>query len=390
MPHPLPTPSSSTIDAKLWDAGYNNACTPGAPHELDFLRGFHDLPSLTQLRDWLQSNCNSKIRLTSVWQDKYGNVVPKPVAPGQHYNYQEIADLAVFVRDARNNLSIDWMWLLQAKVVTNSSDPLPTGKSTDREIYLYESMPDFTWYGKQSLGYKFRLKKDFPGPTADYKHWSFLCFRCNEQQTPSNKFIDVRWPGSSSRGLAVASFCGELLELVTHFSVRPVPANVYGAPITPHSEWEKLAQQILHKPKLVPQYGHASRVRGKKADVLICAMLAESNAGVPIWIDAKGHYCWAGCEICFADSLSQAVRYSSISTGFDNYRSNFELSQPMQAKWEAAERELGGGYGDSERDNGGRLPPMGDDQSNDEDGGGGAKLTLFVDVAFEDARKPIA
>ncbi len=35
--------------------------------------------------------------------------------------------------------------------------------------------------------------------------------------------------------------------------------------------------------------------------------------------------------------------------------------------------------------NGGREPPRGGDQRDGEDGGAGAKLTLFVDVASKDA-----
>ena len=97
--------------AVLWDSGYNNARSPGTPDELDFLRGFHDLASLTLLRNWLQANSGSNIRLTSVWQDKYGNVVPNPLAPGKQYHYQEVADLAIIVRDAHNSQSSAWMWL---------------------------------------------------------------------------------------------------------------------------------------------------------------------------------------------------------------------------------------------------------------------------------------
>lgn len=375
------------MDADLWDSGFNNARSPGNPTELDFLRGFHDLASLTLLRNWLQANSGSKIRLTSVWQDKYGNVVPDPLAPGQQYNYQEVADLAVIVRDAHNIQASAWMWLLQAKVVSNSSSQLPVGNSTDREIYLYESMPDFTWHGKQSLGFKFQLKKNFPGPTADYKHWSFLCFRGNAQPCLSNKFIDVRWPGSPSSGLAVASFCDELLELVTHFSVRSVPANVYGAPLARHPEWEKLAQQILHKAQLKPQFGHASRVKGQKADVLVCAMLAERYAGTPRWIDARGHNCGAGCGICFPGVRSKDILYSSISTGFDEYRPEFDLSLAMREKWDTAEGESGDGNGDDWQGDGGKEPPMGGDQRDGEDGGAGAKLTLFADVVAAEAGK---
>lgn len=204
---------------------------------------------------------------------------------------------------------------------------------------------------------------------------------------PSNKFIDVRWPGSSSVRPAVTSFCDELLELVTHFSVRPVPANIYGAPLKHHPEWEKLAQQILHKAQLKPQFGHASRVKGQKADVLICAMLAESSAGMPMWLNALGRYCKAGCNICFPGACSDDIFYSSISTGFDGYQPNFDLSREMQMKWDMAEEESRSWKGDELQDDGGREPPRGGDQRDGEDGGAGAKLTLFVDVASTDAGK---
>lgn len=375
------------MDADLWNFGYNHARSPQNPHELDFLRGFHDLAALTLLRNWLQANSGSNIRLTSVWQDKYGNVVPNPLAPGQRYNYQEVADLAIIVRDAQNSQASAWMWLLQAKVVNNSSSQLPAGDSTDREIYLYESMPDFTWHGKQSLGFKFQLQKDFPGPAANYKHWSFLCFRENAQPCPSNKFIDVRWPGSLSKGLAVSSFCDELLELVTHFSVSPVPTNLYGTPLANHPEWEKLAQQILHKAQLKPQFGHPSRVKGQKADVLMCAMLVESHPGTAMWIDAKGHNCRADCNICFPAARSEDILYSSISTGFNGYQPKFDPSLAMREKWDAGEGESRTVNGDGGQGNGGRKPPRGDDQRDGEDGGAGAKLTLFVDVAAEEAGK---
>lgn len=364
------------MDADIWDSGVNNARSPGSPGELDFLRGFHDLTSLTQLRNWLQKNSGSSIRLTSVWQDKYGNVVPKSFPSGQRYNYQEVADLAVIVRDAQNNHASAWMWMLQAKVVKSSRSRLPPGHSTDREIFLYESMPDFTWHGKQSQGFLFQLRKDFGGTAANYKHWSFLCFGESSQLPSSNKFIDVRWPGSASSGPTVTSFCDELLELITHFSAQPVSKNVYGAPLTGNPEWEKLAKQILHKAQLKSQVGHASRVMGKKADVLVCAMMAELAARVPIWIDAQGQICRACCGVCFPGTRPEDILYSSISTGFDRVHPQFELSRAMREKWNEMEGESRNGNGD-----GGGEPPMGDDQRDDEDGRAGAKLTLFVDVA---------
>lgn len=386
MPHPTPTPPAEDMDAILWDFGYKNARSTGNPNELDFLRGFHDLSSLTLLKNWLQENSGSNIRLTSVWQDKYGYVVPDPLAPGQEYNYQEIGDLAVIVRDAYNRPASDWMWLLQAKVVSSSSAPLPAGNSTAREIYLYESMPDFTWHGKQSQGHKFQLKNDFKCPSSDYKHWSFLCFRENAMPSPGNKFIDVRWPGTPSSRLRVTSFCDELLELITHFSVRPAPADVYGAPLEHHPEWEKLAQQIQHKAKLKPQLGHASKVKWQKGDVLI-SLLAEGNASTQYWFDALGNFCSAGCNICFPGACSNDISHSFISTNFDGHQPNLGLPQDMQDKWDAAEEESRYRKSDEWQSDRGKEPPRGGDHRDGEDGGAGAKLTLVVDVANTDAGK---
>lgn len=368
------------MDAELWESGYNNARIPGNPHELDFLRGFHNLTFLTSLRNWLQVNSGFQIQLTSVWQDKSGNVVPNPLAPGQHYKYQEIADLAVIVRDAVNSQASARMWLLQAKVVDNSSSSLPAGDSTAREIYLYESMPDFTWHGQDSLGFHFQLKNDFIGSVANYKHWSFLCFRENTQPPPANKFVDVRWPGAVSGGLAVASFCDELLELVTHFPVQPAPANVYGAPLALNPEWKKLAQQILYKAAQKPQSGHASMIKGQKASILMCAMLAEDHIGKPMWIDSQGHFCLAGCTACFNVSDPEDPPYAFLSTGFNGYQPRFNLSLNLQKNLEVEvdSRTVNKGWSGG---NGGDKPPRGDGQGEGEDGGAGAKLTLFVDVA---------
>lgn len=374
------------MDADIWDSGYNHARISGYPDELDFLRGFHNLGSLNRLRNWLQTYSGSNVRLTSVWQDKYGNVVPSPLAPGPQYKYQEVADLAIIVRDAQNRHTSAWMWLLQAKVTSNSRGRLPPGNSTDREIYLYESMPPFTWHGKQSLRFTFQLQKDFRGPVEHYKHWSFLCFRENAQPIPADKFIDVRWPGSLLLPVVpVASFCDELLKLVTHFSVGSAQVTTYGAPLAPHPEWEKLAQQILYQAHLKPQFGHASRVKGQQADVLMCAMLAESRAGMLMWTDAEGRNCDAACDICFPGISSEGILYSSISTGFDQYDPEFDLSQAMQEKWDTAGSKSRDENREKGNDDGGSEPPGGGDQGDGVDGGSGAKLTLFVDVAKREA-----
>ncbi|WP_448129669.1 hypothetical protein [Stenotrophomonas rhizophila] len=375
------------MDAELWDCGYKQARSPSDPHELDFLRGLHDQSSLIRLRDWLEKNSGSQVRITSVWQDKYGNVVPDPLAPGQDYNYQEVADLAIIVRNAQNKSASTWMWLLQAKVVENSSSELPPGESTEREIYLYESMPEFTWHGKNSLGFNFHLKKDFPGSAASYRHWSFLCFRENTNPCPSEKFVDVRWPGSLSNVLSVVSFCGELLYLVVNLSRHPAPPDAYGAPLSGNPEWEKLARQILHKANVQPQSGHASKVKGEKANVLACAMLAEQNVGKVIWADRRDHLCFAGCGVCFPGGCSDDIPYSSMSTGFKKYQPDFDLSSTMDEMWNSHGNRSRSSEEDERRVNDRGGPPRNGDQHDGEDGGGGVKLTLFVDLARVEAER---
>ena len=106
-------------------------------------------------------------------------------------------------------------------------------------------------------------------------------------------------------------------------------------------------------------------------------MLAERYVGQPIWLDALGNYCKAGCAFCFPGANSKDdMLYSFLSTGFDGYQPDFDLSQDMQEKWDIAEEELRYKEGDN-----GREPPSDGDQRDGEDGGAGAKLTLFVDVA---------
>lgn len=382
MTHQNFHPNAAYMDAKLWDFGFKNARSLGNPQELDFLRGLHDLANLSALRDWLQTNSGIDVRITSIWQDKYGNVVPNPLAPGQQYKYQELADLAVIVRDAGNSNESDWMWLLQAKVVDDSFGKLPAGPSTAREIYLYESMPDFTWHGKQSLRQTYSLKNDFKGSSEKYKHWSFLCFKESTAHTSSNKFINVRWPGSPSKNLTVTSFCSELLKLVTHFRVRPLTNDVYGAPLAEHTEWNKLYQQILHKNSLKPQSGHASKIKGGKASVLICAMLAEDKPRTTMWVNSSGEHCQSGCNICFPNVLAEDIIYSLVSTGFAMHQPNFIKSQAIQENWVPSEDEI-----ENRKNDGGRKPPMGGDQRDGEEGGAGVMLTLFVDVASKDAEQ---
>lgn len=116
-------------------------------------------------------------------------------------------------------------------------------------------------------------------------------------------------------------------------------------------------------------------------------MLAESEPRWLTWIDGRGRSCHAECDICFPETRPEDIPYSSISTWFDRYQPGFDLSRATQKQLDAAEGKSGDGIGDERQGNGGNEPPSGDDQRDREDGGAGAKLTLFVDVAAEEAEK---
>ncbi len=69
--------SAEYVDFEIWSSGINKFNTnkysksSSIPHELDYLRGFHDSNTLEKIRLFLQSNLQScSIRVMSVWLDK--------------------------------------------------------------------------------------------------------------------------------------------------------------------------------------------------------------------------------------------------------------------------------------------------------------------------------
>ena len=384
--------SGAMMDAQLWQSGAASPKLAGSAIELDFLRGIHNPISLKALQMWLQSHTNNHIRLTSVWLDKYGNVVPASFPAGLTYNYQELADLAIFVRDAKDPFVDEWMWLLQGKVTQSKLAKLPASVSTPREIHLFESMPVFKWHGNHSLGHNFNLRSDFAGPMVDYKHWSFLCFEADTQAACYPQFISARWPGTLSIATQETSFSDELAEIVRHFSIANPPHSLYGAPLgLRNPNWDDLATQILYRAAAHPRFGHASNIRKKQSDVLISALYAESygtwaavNGGArarPISDDAYfWHYPHQMTN--FTKHMERfGVSAFAISTGFLRKDLAFvntteKMIQRLEEKLRASDHgdrgERGGGTGGTGKPNG-----AGD---NEGDEGGGAKLTLFVDV----------
>lgn len=129
-------------DKTLWDFG--RAVADQRQHkvawELDFLRGMHQGPSLSDLASKLSSATGQPIQLTSVWMDKHAWA--SWYQGSTRVNKRELADLAVIVRKRHGRGVAKWMWLIQGKRTKKLLDNYG-GTSTPFELDLLHRMPDF-------------------------------------------------------------------------------------------------------------------------------------------------------------------------------------------------------------------------------------------------------
>ena len=105
--NPFHIGTAEYLDFEIWKAGiysFNNIpyfkSQNPPPHELDYLRGFHNIQTLRLMQRFLnQKLLDSSIRLTSIWLDKSPWVYP--YEPGFSSTRRELADLAIVVRSKR-------------------------------------------------------------------------------------------------------------------------------------------------------------------------------------------------------------------------------------------------------------------------------------------------
>ena len=236
--------SAVEMDGLLWAQGYRRWVTspmnPGSkyPHELDYLRGVHNAPTLTVFGSWLSEKSGKNIRLRSMWQDKHVYVQPLD-SKGVELERRELADLAVIIQRISKAGVERSMWILQAKVCAKPTSTF-SGPSSLKEIELFERTDCFTLLdGKSKPLGKSYYALSFSGP----EHWAFLTFHKNHRLMMSGGTsfpVMMRWPGSKApHAITVNSFCGSLLKACN---------GTYGASVDHNpedDEWSRLVSELM-------------------------------------------------------------------------------------------------------------------------------------------------
>lgn len=217
------------VDFEIWNNGVERFNDPARryskntrqPHELDYLRGFHDPVTLAAIKARIAAVTGSYVNVTSLWLDKTAYVYPK----SQHISSKtrrELADLAVVLRDCSSGWpTLRTMWLLQAKKGDNPASSLPSNPSTKKEIELFEQSPQFeleSW-SKPKTKLFFDLEPEFGSPqnSANFRHWSFLMFRetPNVPTSGGSSPAQWRWSGSDQNPL-IGSFMEGITQMLLH------------------------------------------------------------------------------------------------------------------------------------------------------------------------------
>lgn len=246
--------SDEEMDLWLWGRGLNQWVTKPystnstVPHELDYLRGIHNSPALTVLASWLANQVGCNIRLRTMWQDKH--VYVKPALGAQ----RELADIAIIVqKEDEGRLVSRTMWLLQAKVAS-APHSVFSGKSSKKEIELFEGIPP-------GLTPQFQVLSQIGGPALlpifpagafnGPNHWSFLTLH-RDPKIPVWDAMRERWRGSTIVAPVHSSFCGGLIKAIN--GTRGMPVNL---PAQPGDHWSALYQLLMTYSLVKPSTGHA-------------------------------------------------------------------------------------------------------------------------------------
>ena len=117
--NPYPLGTDEHVDFVIWNNGVERFNDPmrrysqrtSQPHELDYLRGFHDPATLDVIKARLAAVTGKPVNVTSFWLDKTAYV--SPTTAGVSKARRELADLAVVLHDDTQDHHA--MWILQAQ-----------------------------------------------------------------------------------------------------------------------------------------------------------------------------------------------------------------------------------------------------------------------------------
>ncbi|WP_457096840.1 hypothetical protein [Lysobacter sp. P5_B9] len=380
------------MDFRIWDAGvfhFNSVphIKRGAPppHELDYLHGFHNVQTLTEIQQFITAQLHADIRITSVWLDKAQYVAPVDMSSssrsGALLEQRELCDLAVIVRRSVGDKHERSMWLLQVKKLSSPIASLPTDHSTKKEVELLEACPPFEFLA-QPPSPIFDLSSDFGRIPGNYRHWSFLAAYDYGYCPPYVGALPLRCPHPwqwrwMGRGTPwhSGSFSEQLLGMCAGvpgaFGVRiDEPAN--------YPEWHRLAVQML---RFGRTRRHSKAARGRHV-LNLSAYLPSVGVGHgpssllngPVGIEFSGH----------APRFGASLKGCPIkTTGFQFLDATAAaLAQAKCEEFVTAEHaaEMHYGFNETGEEQGPPNEPPQSTGEGDGEGGGGAKCTLILDV----------
>jgi hypothetical protein len=404
LKNPYALGTDEHVDFVIWNNGVECFNDPARrysnhtrqPHELDYLRGFHDPATLDAIKARLATVTKKHVSVTSFWLDKTAYVFP--TTAGVSIQRRELADLAVVLRD--DSLNHHAMWILQAKKNDNAAASNLSGRSTQLEIELFEKFPQFELeqMSKAKTKLAFDLAPEFGSPanSANFRHWSFLMFRETPTAPPSGVTSPVqwRWNGSGPNPQT-----GSFMKGITEMLLPPSKSNHKGAKLLNNGPngWKALHDALMKHVPDTTILGHARRPM--RISALANGMPLLWWSGMPLlWGSSPPYSRFFRNLYLEFDRWPPAFKFDMISTGSrDNEESqNWREQIQDDLDWQKAERSISESIeraiksenlddepqrvGDPDFVGGGRQPPG--DSAGGEDGSGAhpARATLIIKI----------
>ena len=394
--NPYPLGTDEHVDFVIWNNGVERFNDPmrrysqrtSQPHELDYLRGFHDPATLDAIKARLATVTEKHVRVTSFWLDKTAYV--SPTTAGVSKARRELADLAVVLHDYTQDHHA--MWILQAKKNDNAAGYMPAGGSTQKEIELFEKSPQFELeqLPKAKTKLAFDLEPEFgpPSNSANFRHWSFLMFRETPNAPPTGVKSPVQWRWSGS---SLSPQTGSFMTGITEMLLPPLHSAHKGAKLLNNGPkgWRALYEALMKHVPATTILGHANRPM----------RISTFSKGMPLlWWSGPLYHRFVRNLYLELGLWLPAFKLDMISTGF---RGNEELQNWKKRMsddyfWLEAEKSISESIdraidsenkndepqrdGDADFVGGGRQPPG--DSAGGEDGNGAhpARATLIIEI----------
>jgi hypothetical protein len=403
LSNPYSPGTDDHVDFEIWNNGVERFNDPARryskasvqPHELDYLRGFHDPATLAAIKARIAAVTGRPVNVTSFWLDKTAYVYP--TTPGVSRARRELADLAVVLRDlARGDHA---MWILQAKKGDRPDGSLGAGASTLKEIELFEQAPQFELerLSKARPMPAFDLEPEFgpPSHSANFRHWSFLMFR----QTPTAPAAggpspaQWRWDGSGSSPLT-----GSFMKGITDMLRPRIDPDRKGESLFPAvpAGWKDLHDALMSHVPAAVTLGHAGRPMRISAFASAQLHWQVGSRNLDAFDDLR--YVNALLRGGAAYFRRPPFKFDMMSTGpgEGGELREWKVAMSESALWQSVEQAIGQSIDraidtedlnddrpraeDGDPPGGGRLPPGGG--LGGEDGGGAhpARATLVIDI----------